>query len=71
MPKTKPIYSITEEEYRDYADSYAGYCIACRCVTNDSGVEPDAEGYPCDECGLPRVMGVEQALMMGRITLND
>lgn len=37
-----------------------GFCI--RCGADADGVEPDAEGYVCEECGEPAVFGAEQLL---------
>ena len=45
----------------DMLDSYGGICLVCGDVT-PSGVEPDAEGYRCEECGAPAVCGIGQAV---------
>ncbi len=37
--------------------------ICCKCGDTQSGVEPDAEGYTCESCGEPAVVGFEDALM--------
>lgn len=39
-----------------------GICSDCHYI--QSGVEGDAEGYTCEECGKPTVMGASNALMM-------
>ena len=39
-----------------------GFCIACG--ADAEGVEPDAEGYPCDVCDAAAVYGAEQLLLM-------
>ena len=44
-------------------DEYPGLCI--RCGADTSGVEPDAERYPCDECGAEAVYGAEQLILCG------
>jgi len=44
-------------------DEYPGLCIRCGAATG--GVEPDAERYPCDECGAKAVYGVEQLILCG------
>ena len=62
--------NMTEEEYHSYTNDFAGYCTSCKDVTNHSGVEGDAEGYECEECGESTVMGVEQALLMGHISIT-
>lgn len=38
-----------------------GICVQCGNV--QSGVEPDAEGYPCEVCGEPAVAGMEVTLL--------
>ena len=57
-----------ESEYRTLCDEYAGICLACGELAD--GVEPDAERYPCDVCSARRVVGLEQALMLDRITIT-
>jgi hypothetical protein len=35
------------------------------------GVEPDARGYPCEDgCHLKTVVGIEEALLMGRVVIT-
>lgn len=66
-----PVYSITEDNYQYLRDSTCGgICLACGEIHED-GVEPDAEGYDCDYCGAPDVCGVEQALLLGRLTIRE
>lgn len=60
---------MTETEYVKCTDEYNGYCRRCDNVTNFGGVEPDAHGYKCDECGKRTVMGVEEALALWFIHL--
>ena len=38
-----------------------GICGACGEVGQFA--EPDAEGYTCDDCGKPEVMGIANAVM--------
>ena len=38
-----------------------GFCLACGFEAD--GVEPDAEGYTCEDCGEAAVMGAENALI--------
>ena len=33
------------------------------------GVEPDARGYPCEACETNTVVGLQEALLMGRISV--
>lgn len=46
-----------------------GICLACGELAD--GCEQDAEKYECDFCGKLQVYGLEQALLMGYITLVD
>ena len=34
------------------------------------GVEPDARGYPCEACETNTVVGLQEALLMGRISVT-
>lgn len=62
-------HSLTEEEYTEACESYQGICIACGELRDM--VEPDAEGYECEECGAFEVKGMEQALICGDIDIID
>jgi len=50
-------------------DGTMGVCVACGEMAY--GVEPDARGYECDCCGKHRVYGLEEALLMGVIDIED
>lgn len=41
--------------------SGVGFCLECG--AEHDGVEPDAEGYECEECGAMEVCGAEQCLL--------
>ena len=43
-------------------DDYMGICVACG--YEQEGVEPDARGYECEDCGKNKVYGAEELLMM-------
>jgi hypothetical protein len=58
---------LTQYEYVIHTRDYDGYCTACDAITNFGGVEPDAEEYCCDNCEQHAVMGVEQAMIAGKI----
>lgn len=57
--------------YLQHVDSYDGYCSSCEAVTRFGETEPDAEKYPCLDCGYNTVMGMEQALLSGLIELEE
>ena len=60
---------VTQQDFEHYCSQDAGYCCVCDEVTTEGGEEPDAEGYPCDTCENETVMGMEQALLQGYITV--
>jgi hypothetical protein len=62
---------MNENDYQEHVDSYDGYCTHCDAVTREGMTEPDAERYPCDECGKQAVMGVELALVCGHIEIGN
>ncbi len=68
MTTTKPDLTFEEAQAAILDDSMEGICLDCNERT--SNVEPDAEGYTCESCGAPRVYGIEQALLMGLITID-
>ena len=47
------------------SDDYMGFCLACGAEAY--GVEPDARGYVCEECGAHQVYGAEEVLLMGAV----
>ena len=44
-----------------------GFCTTCG--SQQSGVEPDAEGYKCENCEELSVSGVEQLLLLCQIRI--
>jgi hypothetical protein len=50
-------------------DDYNGICLVCGEVRY-GGVEPDARGYPCDMCETNTVVGLQEALLMGRVSVS-
>ena len=46
-------------------DDDLGFCLGCG--TEAFGVEPDAQGYECEECGENLVFGAEEILLMGEV----
>lgn len=44
-------------------DENTGFCISCG--NEQGGCEPDARGYTCEDCGLPKVYGAAELLIMG------
>jgi len=60
------MFECTEEDFRYHQDNNDGICLECGEWT-DGGVEPDAEGYTCEECGCDSVCGADQALILGEL----
>ena len=58
--------SISIEEYEESKEDNMGYCPECDEITREC-TEPDAEGYDCPECGGKKVMGLDNALIMGYV----
>lgn len=54
----------------DLMEGTNGVCLACGQVQY-GGVEPDARGYKCEECGAWEVCGMDIALVMGRLEIAD
>jgi len=50
-------------------DGTLGVCLACGNVQN--GCEPDARKYKCEDCGEMEVYGIEEAVMMGAVDVED
>lgn len=50
------IRAVEEDEYIP-----CGFCIFCG--ERASGIEPDAEKYECECCGMPGVYGAEELLL--------
>lgn len=49
-------------------NTYSGYCLHCDDITTEHGVEPDAQEYECPNCGNHTMMGLENALIIGKLT---
>lgn len=59
---------VNETDYRCALEENLGWCTHCRAFTVD-GVEPDAREYKCYDCDKNTVLGAEEAMMTGAITL--
>ncbi len=55
--------------YRRLYDDMTGVCTVCHQLADD--VEPDAMNYKCQSCGMPAVMGLEQALLLDDLEIVD
>ena len=61
--KLDPERVLEAAEKSVFGDEYIGFCTACGAEIY--GVEPDARGYECDECGENKVYGAEECVLMG------
>lgn len=57
--------SLTIEEYLELENAMQGICKKCGSIRDCC--EPDAEDYPCDECGENTVVGCDNALLDGMV----
>ncbi len=62
---------FSKHEIEMYLDDNAGFCPNCNEVTEESGIEPDAEEYPCGCCGLHTLEGFEEALIRGHVETDE
>lgn len=62
---------MSVEDYENDVVEFNGYCKACDKVTTFGGVEADARGYECDVCHGKTVLGIEEAIMMGHIEVEE
>jgi len=57
-------FEVSQAEFEDYN----GICLICGEIRY-GGVEPDARGYPCESCATSTVVGLQEALLMGRVSV--
>lgn len=63
------IIKMSEQDFIESSDAFEGRCLECG--AEEFGIEPDAEGYKCEECGAMAVCGLEHILIIGKIELHD
>ena len=56
---------FTLEQIESAMEDQGGFCIACGAEAY--GVEPDARGYECEDCGARKVYGAEELALMGLV----
>jgi hypothetical protein len=61
---------LSKEEYLELSEDYSGYCSTCDDTTIDS-VEPDAYDCHCPVCNGYTGMGLENALLIGKIEITE
>ena len=67
QPVRRSVFTVSDE---DLEEAVNGICLSCGEIQY-GGVEPDARGYACEACGEEEVYGLEEALLMGRITVAE
>ena len=61
---TMPMHEIQEA-----IAASQGICL--KCGELQDGVEPDAENYQCEVCDALAVCGIEQALLLGVLSIEE
>lgn len=61
---------ISMSDYEEATEAYMGWCPVCAAFTREC-TEPDAEGYDCPECEEHKVIGAENAMIMGAFEIGD
>ena len=64
--------SISQNEYEEmvFGLGSPGVCTTCETVDEYAGCEPDASEYVCPSCEKNTLYGLEEALMMGLISIE-
>lgn len=62
---------MTLDDYRDHCNDFDGYCTTCKEITRYGETEPDAEGYECPDCGEDTCYGIELALLLGHLEIDE
>lgn len=62
MPKKELPFTMEAVMEAVMRDDSTGFCLACG--NEQDGCEPDARNYKCEECGLNKVFGAEEILLV-------
>lgn len=57
--------SLSDVEQIIRRENTTGFCLACG--SEQDGTEPDARKYTCHACGMRKVYGAEELLLMGLV----
>jgi hypothetical protein len=68
--KESKTFEMSESEFIHEADDMLGLCINCGDDYGDS-LEPDARKVECPTCERKTVYGIEELLLMGRISFVE
>ena len=69
MATETKVFTFTSEEIQDMMGAYQGVCLNCGEIRDCC--EPDAREYPCEACDENQVYGLEEAIVMGRVTVKE
>jgi rubrerythrin len=61
-------FECSTKEFAELKERNVGYCAICG--TAHEGIEPDARNYKCDSCDAKQVFGLEELMIMGRVTVG-
>ena len=67
MPLPLVVYPVSE---KDIHEAVNGICLCCGEIQY-GGVEPDARDYNCEWCNADSVYGLEEALLIGRVRMEE
>lgn len=71
IEKKEPIKAtISSKEYKEYRRDNCGFCISCGHFS-DGHHEPDATEYNCEKCEEPTSYGIEHAMIVGYVIIED
>lgn len=62
---------FSKHELYTLLEDNAGYCHYCQDITEESGIEPDAEEYMCEACDTDNLYGIETAMIRGWIEQSE
>lgn len=60
---------VEAREFMALSGEGVGFCLGCG--QEASGVEPDARRYECESCGMRKVYGLEELLMMELVKVTE
>lgn len=67
----EPIITLTDSEYWQLSNAYAGLCLSCGELDECARIEPDARACRCNACGDRELYGLEQAMLMGLVEVTE
>jgi hypothetical protein len=70
MNKTTITISETDYSAMTLGMGSPGVCLACGDLDEYAGCEPDARDYECPACGEHKLHGLEEALIIGALTIT-